>query len=295
MTRSSKVRLLGLLFLATSASAATVGQIEGRPLAGRPLEVNVPFVVDKPTDRACASANVRYGGMRVARVIVDVQGRGLNRNLLVTSPATVKEEAVTVEVRVGCGTKAATRRFTMLTNMPAARSAAMPKPATRQVVSAPAAREAHKAAAPVTPVASLPPGEPLFPPSESAAPAPESSPPKADAALMEELQKARAEAATAIAQLGAARKELAAVLDVERRTRQTLIASDHQARDAQSEVARMRLVLKSVAVALVLGAAGLVWWEFNRVAFRIRRSNAQRVQEPTILSDGEMPAGLSHA
>lgn len=280
MAQRSKFCLLGLLFLAMSASATTVGQVEGRVVSGRPLEVNIPFVLDKARDRACASANVRYGNMRVAGVIVDVQGSGLNRNLLVSSRAAVKEESVTIDARVGCGAKSVTRRFVLLTNLAPARNPPVAKLRTRL--------EAPVVVAPRTPPKTVvlgAPREPLFPPPEAeSAPAPEPVAPKVDGSMWQDLQKARTEAATATAQLESARKELAAVLDVERRSRQTLINSDNQAREAQSEVARMRLVLKGVAFVLALGAAGLVWWEFQRVASRMRRPNARPAQEPTILS-----------
>lgn len=280
MAQRSKFCLLGLFFLAMSASATTVGQVEGRVVSGRPLEVNIPFVLDKARDRACASANVRYGNMRVAGVIVDVQGSGLNRNLLVSSRAAVKEESVTIDARVGCGAKAVTRRFVLLTNLAPARNPPVAKLRTRL--------EAPVVVAPRTPPKTVvlgAPREPLFPPPEAESPpAPEPVAPKVDGSMWQDLQKARTEAATATAQLESARKELAAVLDVERRSRQTLINSDNQAREAQSEVARMRLVLKGVAFVLALGAAGLVWWEFQRVASRMRRPNARPAQEPSILS-----------
>ena len=280
MAQRSKFCLLGLLFLAMSASATTVGQVEGRVVSGRPLEVNIPFVLDKARDRACASANVRYGNMRVAGVVVDVQGSGLNRNLLVSSRAAVKEESVTIDARVGCGAKSVTRRFVLLTNLAPARNPPVAKLRTRL--------EAPVVVAPRTPPKTVvlgAPREPLFPPSETESPpAPEPVAPKVDGSMWQDLQKARTEAAAATAQLESARKELAAVLDVERRSRQTLINSDNQAREAQSEVARMRLVLKGVAFVLALGAAGLVWWEFQRVASRMRRPNARPAQEPTILS-----------
>ncbi|NNU42621.1 hypothetical protein [Ramlibacter montanisoli] len=272
--------MLGLLFLAMGASATTVGQVEGRVVSGRPLEVNIPFVLDKARDRACASANVRYGNMRVAGVIVDVQGSGPNRNLLVSSRAVVKEESVTIDARVGCGAKSVTRRFVLLTNLAPARNPPVARLRTRQDVPV--------VVAPRTPPKTVvlgAPREPLFPPPEAESPpAPEPVAPKVDGSMWQDLQKARTEAATATAQLESARKELAAVLDVERRSRQTLINSDNQAREAQSEVARMRLVLKGVAFVLALGAAGLVWWEFQRVASRMRRPNARPAQDPTILS-----------
>lgn len=281
MGQRSKFCWLGLLLLATGVSATTVGPAEGRVVAGRPLEVNIPFVLDKPRDRACAGATVRYGTMRVAGVVVDVQGSGLNRNLLVSSRAQVKEESVTIDARVGCGAKSVTRRFVLMTNMAPAKSP-------------PVARVRARQDAPVVVAAGTPPKtvvlgaprEPLLPPAEA-----EASPPpepvaaaKPDATMWQDLQKARTDAATAIAQLESARKELAAVLDVERRSRQTLINSDNLARAAQSEVARMRLVLKWVAGVLAVGAAALVWWEFQRVAARMRRPNARPAQEPTIPS-----------
>lgn len=281
MAQCPKFCLLGLFFLAMGASATTVGPVEGRVVAGRPLEVNIPFVLDKARDRACASASVRYGTMRVAGVIVDVQGSGPNRNLQVSSRAAVKEDSVTIDARVGCGAKSVTRRFVMMTNLaPPAKSPPVAKLRTRP--------DAQVVVAPRTPPKTVvlgAPREPLFPPSEAEpAPHPEPVAPKVDGSLWQDLQKARTDAATATAQLESARKELAAVLDVERRSRQTLINSDNQAREAQSEVARMRLVLKSVAALLALGAAALVWWEFQRVASRMRRPNARPAQEPTILS-----------
>ena len=285
MTQGSRVGFLGLLILAGSASATTVGAIKGAPVSGRPLEVNVPFTLDRPGDRACASASVRYGGAPVPRSIIDVQGRGLKRNLQVTSPVHVNEASVTVSVRVGCGAKSVSRRFTLQASTPAARgspiaSTTFLKPPTRPAASSLVARQQPKAPA----------AEPLFPP-PSEAPLQEDSAPKGDAALAEELQKAKTESATAAAQLAAARKELAAILDVQRRTWQTLITAEHQVRGAQSEVAHMRLVLKSVAAALVLAAAGILWFEFNRVAARVRRvREEQPPQEPTILGPSEVPA-----
>ncbi|HEX7889678.1 MAG TPA: hypothetical protein VF522_09990 [Ramlibacter sp.] len=283
MARSSKVGLLGLLVLASSASATTVGDLKGRPLAGQALEVNIPFAVDEPRDKACASASVRYGGAPV-RSTLHVQGSGLKRNLLVTSRAKVSDEPVTVNVRAGCGSRAVTRRFVMATGMTAAKAPPMGRPAAR-----PAAFRFGGKPVP-GPVALLPAGEPLFPPAAPEALPHDSSAQKADASLAEELRQARTDAAAAITQLDAARKELAAVLDVERRTQQTLIHSGHQIQDAQSEAARMRLVLKWVGAVLTLGAAGLVWWEVQRVAFRRRTARARPPQEPTILSSGEMPA-----
>ena len=284
MTHGSKVILLGLFLLASSASAITVGPIKGKPVNGRPLEVNIPFAVDGLTDRACASANVRYGSSPVPRMTLDVQGHGLKRNLLVTSRAHVNEDTVTVNIRVGCGTKAVSRKFVMQTSTSVAKAALVAEPAPKRAAPEVAIKQAPKAVALMTP------GEPLFPP-----PVPEATPHenpvhKADAPLDEELRKARADAATATAQLESTRKELNAVLDVVRRTSQTLINSDHQVRNAKSEVAHMRLVLQWVGAVLVLVAAGVVWFEFNRVTFRRRTSEAQAPQEPTILSGMEMQA-----
>ncbi|HEY0824292.1 MAG TPA: hypothetical protein VGD76_10930 [Ramlibacter sp.] len=282
MARSSKAGLLGLLIVASSVSAATVGDIRGRPVAGRPLEVTIPFAVDTPRDRACASASVRYGSMPATRSILRVQGRGLNRSLVVTAAANVREGPVTVHVRVGCARTVA-RKFTLLASLPPVKSPPVARTASRKAVPGYAPRL-------VPEKASLPAAEPLFPPAEpEARPAGEATP-EADASMVAELSRARTETAAALAQLGAVRKELAAVLDVERRTQQTLINSAHQVSQARSEVARMRLVLKGVAAALVLAAAGLAWWEFNRLAFRMRRPGAPPAQEPAILAGNEMPA-----
>lgn len=255
MTHRSLGSLLGLLLLATSASAATVGPMKGRAVQGHPLEVNIPFTVDSAADRACASANVRYGNAPVQRVTLDVQGRGVKRNLLVTSRAKVSDAPVAVQVRVGCGGKAVARKFIVPVAMPASRT---PVPAVWQ-----------------------PPPQAV--PEESPAPSP-------DALIQEELRKARAEAAAAIAQLDATRKELAAVLDVERRTGQTLINADHQVRDAQSEVGRMRLLLQLVGAGLGLAAAGLAWFEVQRVMLRRRTVSARPAQEPSLVPGAEMPA-----
>ena len=260
MALRSSSCLLALLLLAGSASAVTVGPLKGKPAPGRPLEVNIPVAMDDPADRACASANVRYGNVPVPRSTLHVQGQGLKRNLLVTSRAPVDDRPVTVNVRVGCGAKSVTRSFVMQTGKPVARNAPAPEPK-----------------------------EPLFPP-----PAPETTPPESDvqkveAAMMEELRKARTAAATAIAQLGATRKELDAVLDVVRRTSQSLITADHEIRAARSEATRMRMILVWIGSGLGLVAAGLVWLEFNRLAFRRRISKVEPAQEP-ILSGMEVAA-----
>jgi hypothetical protein len=284
MAHSSAICLLGLLLLASSASAATVGPIKDRPVAGRPLGLNIPFALDEPGDRACASATVRYGSAPVPRTTVHVQGHGVKRNLLVTSRANVNDQPVTLNVRVGCGAKSVERRFVMLTDFPVAKKPPTTEPASRQVASPVALKTAHK------PLVLMTPSEPLFPPPAEQPLAAENNAPKADSSLLEDLRKARAEAASALAQFEAARKELAAVLDVERRTSQTLISADHQVRDARSEVAHMRLVLKWIAAALALAAAGVGWFEFNRVVLRRRMANAQPAQEPTILSGIEAAA-----
>ena len=283
MAQSSKAALLGLLLAVGSASAATVGPIRGKPVTGRPLEVNIPFAVDDPTERACASANVRYGSAPVSRSTLHVQGHGLKRNLLVTSPANVNEQPVTVNVRVGCGAKAVSRSFLMLTNVSTAKAAPPPQAVARQ-----AASELPLKAKP-RPVALTTPAEPLFPPPAAEALPAEGGAAKADASLVEELHKAKAAAAAALAQLAAVRKELAAVLDVERRTSQTLINADHQVRDARSEVARMRSVLMWTGAGLALAAAGAIWLEFQRVMSRRRTSRVEPAQEPTILATAEMP------
>lgn len=284
MAQVSKLGWLGLLVLAGSASAATVGPIKGRPVTGRPLEVNIPFAVDEPTGRACASANVRYGNVPVPRPTLQVQGQGARRNLLVSSRARVSGPTVSVQVRVGCGARAVTRMFVMPTNMPAARGRPMPEPVVRQAV---AERPARPRPAPV---ALLAPAEPLFPPPAAEAVPQEIVPPKADATLLEDLRRAREEAAGATARLEATRKELAAVLDIERRTSQTLIDADHEIREARSEAAHMRLVLNWVGAGLALGAAGLAWLEFQRVALRRRTARPSPEQEPAMLSGAESPA-----
>lgn len=283
MANRSMLGLLALLLAAAGASAATLGPINGKPLAGRPLRVSVPFSVDQPKDRACASASLRYGDVPVRRVTLHVQGHGMKRSLLVTSPVKVNEQPVTVDVRVGCGPKAATRRFVMQAGMPAAKAAPPAAAATRQLAGSPAPKPARQ------PVRWAPPAEPLFPPPEAQAPARENDAGNADAATMEELRKARAEAATASAQLEATRKELAAVLDVERRTSQILIDADHQVRDAEAEVAHMRLVLQWAGASLVLAAAGLAWWEFSRVISRRRTPAARAPEEPALIPGVGVP------
>jgi hypothetical protein len=195
----------------------------------------------------------------------------------------VEEATVTLDVRVGCGPKAVSRQFILAAGMPAAKGSLTARaPLVKAIARQPAPRLVVKAAPRGAGLA--PPGEPLFPPPALAPDAP-----PADAAPLEELQKARTEAANAAAELAATRKELAAVLDVERRTQQTLIAADHQVRDAESQLARMRLLLKLIGGGLALVAAGLVWFEFDRVMFRMRTAGARPSQEPTLLPAGEMP------
>jgi hypothetical protein len=277
--------LLVLLLLAGSASALTVGPVRERPVTGRALEVNIPFSVDAPTERACASANVRYGNALAPRSTLHVQGHGLKRNLLVTSRVNVNGATVMVNVRVGCGPKAVTRSFVLLTSRAAANSPAVTLPVIR-----PAAPE-FPATARQKPVRLVAPVEPLFPPpGPEALPQEDDSRSNADATMAEELRQARSEAGAASAKLEATRKELAAVLDIERRTSQTLIDADRQVRDARSEVAHMRQVLVWLGAAMGLGAAGLAWLEFGRVAFRRRTSGAPAVQEPTMLSGLGEPA-----
>lgn len=276
MARSSQASFLGLLMVASSASATTLGPIQGSPVAGRPLEVNIPFAVDRPTDRACASANVRYSDVAVSGFTVDVQGRGLRRNLLVTSRVSVNQPTVTVGVRVGCGSKAVSRTYTMLTNMSGT------KPAISQAASNVVMRSG------AMPIALLTPREALFPPASEALTRRSHAQP-ADASVSEELRKAQAEAATAGAQLHAARKELAAVLDVERRTSQTLIEAQHEVRHAKSQLARLRVVLGLLGTAFVLVAAGAIWSQFDRAALRRRTSKAPAAQEPAMDPTPEVP------
>lgn len=283
MARSSPAALLALLVFAGSAAATTVGDIRGRPLPGQSLEVNIPFALDDARDRACASANVRYGNAPVPRSTLHVQGKGLKRNLLVTSRAKVTDDPVTVSVRLGCGAKAVTRKFVMAAGMPSARSLASIKPTAKPAVFDFAGTPRPKTVAPPT-------SEPLFPPPVSEAALPENIEPKPDASLLEDLRKARTDAAAALGQLESTRKELAAVLDVERRTQQTLINADHKIQEAQSEAARMRLVLKWAGAALALAAAGLIWFEFQRAAVRMRTARSRPPQEPTILSSNEILA-----
>jgi hypothetical protein len=266
MSRGFPLCLLALLLVASSACATTVGPIRGRAVSGHPLEVNVPFAVDAPTDRACASANVRYGNALVPRTTLDVQGRGSRRNLLLTSRAKVTEPTVTVNVRVGCGAKAVARKFVMQVNTPAASVAMVPLP---------------------KPVA-LTRSEPLFPPSLPEAGRPDAQDEKPGTSLGEDLRKARADAAAALAQLDGVRRELAAVLEVERRTGQTLIQADHDVRNARSDASRMRLLLQSVGAALALAAAGLAWFEVQRVLLRRRTATPRPPQEPGLVSGMEM-------
>ena len=284
MAHGSKVCWLGLLLLASSASATTVGHIQGRPVPGRPLEVNIPFAVDEPTDRACASANVRYGDVPMPRVTLHVQGHGLKRNVVVISHANVNEPTVTVNVRVGCGAKAVKREFAMLASTPVAYVPPVAKPVARHgapdVVAKPAAKPAVLAQT----------SEPLFPPSEPETVPKEEPVPKADPGTMEELHKAQTDASAAASQLQATRRELDAVLDVERRTQQTLIDADRQIRDANSEVAHMRLVLKRVGAALGLAAVGRIWFELNRMLMaKGLRPRAVAMQEEDMLVATEMP------
>src|SRR4051794_21261959 len=180
MAQSSGIALLGLLVLAGSASAATVGPIKGKPVTGHPLEVNIPFAVDEPTERACASANVRYGNALVPRSTLHVQGHGLKRNLLVTSAANVNEHPVTVNVRVGCGSKAVSRSFMMLTNISTAKSPPAFQPSIRQAASDLPLKSKPR------PIALFTPSEPLFPPPAAQVLPPDSSAPKADASSTEE-------------------------------------------------------------------------------------------------------------
>lgn len=268
MSQVPGLRLLALLVVAGSASATTVGSLKGKAVTGRPLEVNIPFAVDDPGQRACASANVRYGNAPVRRMTLDVQGQGLKRNLLVTSRTHVSEQPVTVSVRVGCGARAVTRSFVVPAGGPPAAATAKVPP-----VIVPGTK----------PVALMRVAEPLFPPPAPAdLPAAEPPAPKlTDGWMTEELRKARHDAAAALAQLDAARKELAAVLDVGRRTAQTLIQADHQVRAARAEASRMRMLLGWVAAGLVLSALGLAWFEFQRVVPRRRLSMAHAAQEPT--------------
>lgn len=275
MAHACKLVLLGLL-IAGSASATTVGSMTGKPVPGHALAVNIPFAVDQPADRACASANVRYGSTPLAHVTLHVQGQGLKRNLLVTSRTSVTEQAVRVDVRVGCGAKAVTRRFVVQPATQLAKAPAPIEPRVRQ-----AAVEVPIKSSP-KPVGFMTPSEPLFPP--PAAPEPPQT------AALQDLQKAQAEAATAIAQLAAVRKELAAVLDVERRTSQTLINADHEVRNAQAEAARMRLVLKIIAGILGLAAGGVAWLEVQRVLVRRRTYASQPPQEPSMVEGAGMPA-----
>lgn len=284
MSHGSTARLLALLMFASSASAATVGPAQGRPVAGRALEVNIPFEVDAPADRSCASANVRYGNGLVPRSTLHVQGRGTRRNLLVTSRASVNASTVTVNVQVGCGRKAVARRFVMPTTMPVAKGPSVIRTMARRDAPENAAKPRLRAAAPVAPL------EPLFPPRDPEPAAEPVEARKVDAPVMDELQRARTEAATAMSQLEAARREMAAVLDVERRTSQTLIDADREVREARSEAERMRQLLNWIGAGLGLAAAGLAWIEANRLLSRRRAWKEPAGEEPAMLSGLEGPA-----
>ena len=132
--------------------------------------------------------------------------------------------------------------------------------------------------------------EPLFPPSLPQAGPQETHDDKPATSLAEDLRKARSDAADALAQLGAVRRELAAVLEVERRTGQTLIQADHDVRNARSDASRMRLLLQCVGGALALAAAALAWFEVQRVVLRRRTATPRPPQEPGMVPGMEMQA-----
>ncbi|RZJ20245.1 MAG: hypothetical protein EOO54_13670, partial [Haliea sp.] len=108
--------------LATNAMALTLGQPRGSLLIGRPLDVAIALTLDAAdADGACSSAEVFYGDTRVltnpdVRWLPGPGGR--TGTLRITSTALVDEPVVTLNLRVGCGSNVASRRYVLLPDLP---------------------------------------------------------------------------------------------------------------------------------------------------------------------------------
>lgn len=126
------------LLLAGAVQALTLGQPRGSLLIGRPLDVTLPVTLDAADGQgACASGELFYGDTPVGRPpeVRWLPGpNGREGVLRITSAAPVDEPTVTLNVRVGCGTNAASRRYVLLPDVPRANEPTAPLPVPRPEV-----------------------------------------------------------------------------------------------------------------------------------------------------------------
>ena len=144
---------LGLMAMALSSHALTLGRIRGAAWIGQPLDLTVSVELDPatPGGALCQDVEVFYADSRqdAARVRTTLEPTAQANvvNLRIFSAALIDEPVVAVSLRAGCGTKTA-RRYVLLADYPgesasAASSRALtpvaPQVPTITVVEAPAA------------------------------------------------------------------------------------------------------------------------------------------------------------
>ena len=126
MKPSSKIRrsalALGLLALALTGSAATLGRMQGAALIGRPLDLSVQVQLGETEDLAspCLEAEVFHADNRQdpSRIRVTLERGAQPDSALVriVSSVPVDEPLVTVYLRAGCSQKSS-RRYVLLADV----------------------------------------------------------------------------------------------------------------------------------------------------------------------------------
>lgn len=102
--------------LAAEAAATTLGRARAAVLIGRPLDVQVPVVLNAADGGApCADAEVFHGDRRIDRapVVRWEPAAGNQGTLRILTSVAVDEPMVTIYLRVGCG-QSVTRKFVLL-------------------------------------------------------------------------------------------------------------------------------------------------------------------------------------
>ncbi|WP_374663478.1 hypothetical protein [Ramlibacter sp.] len=102
--------------LAVEATATTLGRARAAVLIGRPLDVQVPAVLNAADGASpCADAEVFHGDRRIERapVVRWEPGAGSQGTLRILTSVAVDEPMVTIYLRVGCG-QSVTRKFVLL-------------------------------------------------------------------------------------------------------------------------------------------------------------------------------------